>query len=194
MLVSTIKKQNTLKLPVSIMFQDEARFGRMSIPVSCWAPMPYRPVVNYSIIRQFRYVYASVCPKQGRLYFMITDKMNTINMNTHLKQISMRKKSEFIILIVDGASSHTSKNLVIPENISLLKLPPYSPELNPTEQIWRMLRGDYFGNKIFDTVDAAINQARQGLMKMASDHESIIQLTNWPWISKALTKIDKLYI
>ncbi len=59
------------------MFQDEARFGRMSDPRSCWAPTPYRPVVNLALIREFRYEYASVSPWDGCLDFMTTEKMNT---------------------------------------------------------------------------------------------------------------------
>jgi transposase len=173
------------------MFQDEARFGRMSLPVSCWAPHPYRPMVHYSIIRQFRYVYASVSPKDGKLFYMVTEKMNTKNMAAHLKQISMRMNSNFIIVIVDGASSHTTKQLKIPRNISLVQLPPYSPELNPTEQIWRMLRGDYFGNRIFNKLDDAIHQARLGLRDMAYNKYFVTQLTCWPWISKALFKIKQ---
>jgi transposase len=100
-------------------------------------------------------------------------------------------KHKFVILILDGASSHTTKKLEIPTNIALVRLPPYSPELNPTEQIWRMLRGDYFGNRIFDNLDDAINQARYGLKNMASSNASITQLTLWPWISNAIEKCRK---
>lgn len=183
-----------MNLPVVVMFQDEARFGRMSLPVSCWAPYPHRPMVHYSIIRQYRYVYASVCPNNGMLYYMITDKMNTLNMARHLKQVSIRMRAYFVIIIVDGASSHTTSKLKIPSNVVLHKLPPYSPELNPTEQIWRMLRGDYFGNRVFNSLEDAINQARLGLINMTHNRKSISQLTLWPWISKALTIIKKHYI
>jgi transposase len=122
---------------------------------------------------------------------MVTEKMNTKNMAAHLKQISRRMKHNFVVIIVDGASSHTTKKLEIPRNISLVKLPPYSPELNPTEQIWRMLRGDYFGNRVFHKLDDAICQARHALRDMARNKYFVTQLTYWPWISKALFKIRK---
>jgi transposase len=189
-LATTIKQKNVKNLPVSLFFQDEARFGRLSTPKSCWSPYPDRPMVHLAIIRQFRYIYASVCPKEGRLYYKVTEKMNTKNMNLHLYQISQRMKSNFVIMILDGASSHRSKDLRIPSNMALIPLPPYSPELNPTEQIWRMLRGDYFGNKIFDSLQDSIDQAKHGLREMASNKESIIQLTTWPWIANALTHIN----
>lgn len=191
LLGSIIKEKNTLNLPVRVLFQDEARFGRMCIPVSCWAPLPYRPVVCRSIERQFKYIYASVCPEEGKLFYMVKDKMNTINMSRHLSQISNRMASNFVIMVVDGASSHTSKSLTIPSNIALLRLPPYSPELNPAEQIWRMLRGDYFGNRTFKTLDEAMDRARVGMKNMARDRDATIQLTLWPWISTALNAIRK---
>jgi transposase len=79
--------------------------------------------------------------------------------------------------------AHRCKELKIPANIALLRLPPYSPELNPAEQIWNKLRRDYFANRVFDSLDAATTQAELGLAKMAANKPAISQLTNWPWIS-----------
>ena len=89
-------------------------------------------------------------------------------------------------MVLDGASSHKSKDLNIPANMSLLLLPPYSPELNPAEQIWNILRRNYFANRVFDSLDAATEQAERGLTKMATNKPAIRQLTNWPWISAIL--------
>jgi hypothetical protein len=127
----------------------------------------------------------------GRLFYMVKDKMNTDNMALHLRQLSRNMQSYFVILILDESSSHTTQKLKIPSNIAIIKLPPYSPEHNPTEQIWRMLRGDYFGNRIFDTLPEAIAQARIGLRAMASDRDAITQLTYLPWIASVLAKVKK---
>ena len=127
----------------------------MSDPRSCWAPAPYRPVVNLALIREFRYEYATVSPGDGRLDFMTTEKMNTENMSRFLGQVSKAHNGEFIVMIVDGASSNRSKELVIPENMVLIGLPPYSPELNPAEQIWNILRRKYFANRVFESLEAA---------------------------------------
>jgi len=89
-------------------------------------------------------------------------------------------------MIVDGASSHKGKELEVPKNVSLIFLPPYSPELNPAEQIWNILRRDYFANKVFDSLDAAIRQAEQGLVAMSQNKEAVKRLTNWHWISAIL--------
>jgi transposase len=168
------------------MFQDEARFGRMSDPRACWAPAPYRPIIPLALIREFKYVYASISPWDGALDYMSCDKMNTENMTKFLSQVSLKYSEEFIVMVLDGASSHRSKSLVVPVNLSLLFLPPYSPELNPAEQLWRILRGDYFANRVFDSLDAAIKQAESGLVNMANNKTAMISLTNWPWISAIL--------
>lgn len=168
------------------MFQDEARFGRMSDPRSCWAPVPHRPVVNLALIREFRYEYAAVSPWDGYLDYMTTEKMNTENMSRFLAQVSEAHNDEFVVMVVDGASSHRSKDLVIPENVALIRLPPYSPELNPAEQIWNQLRRNYFANRVFDSLEAATAQAEFGLTEMAKNRAAMKSLTNWPWINAIL--------
>ena len=178
--------KNEDHLPLRLMFQDEARFGRMSDPRSCWAPAPHRPIVNLALVREFRYEYVAVSPWDGCLDFMTAEKMNTDGMFRFLLQVSETHKNEFIVMVVDGASSHKSKELNIPGNVSLVRLPPYSPELNPAEQIWNVLRRDYFANHVFDSLDAATEQAEFGLSEMAANKLAIRQLTNWPWISAIL--------
>jgi transposase len=178
--------KNEMNLPVRLMFQDEARFGRMSDPRSCWAPARHRQVVNLAMIREFRYEYAAVSPWDGCLDFMTADKMNTDNMSRFLAQASQAHQNEFIVMVLDGASSHKSKELKIPNNVSLILLPPYSPELNPAEQIWNVLRRDHFANRVFDSLDAATEQAERGLSMMAANKSATRQLTNWPWISAIL--------
>jgi transposase len=183
--------KNEDHLSLRLMFQDEARFGRMSDPRSCWAPAPHRPVVSLALVREFRYEYAAVSPWDGCLDFMTAEKMNTENMSLFLLQVGETHKDEFIVMVVDGASSHRCKELMVPENVSLIRLPPYSPELNPAEQIWNVLRRDYFANRVFDSLDAATEQAERGLAEMATNKTAVRQLTNWPWISAILNGIMK---
>lgn len=178
--------KNRRNLPVRLIFQDEARFGRMSDPRSCWAPAPKRPMVRLAMVREFRYEYAAVSPWSGDLDYMTAEKMNTENMNIFLKLISRTHKRNFMVMILDGAPSHKGKELKVPRNIALAFLPSYSPELNPAEQIWNVLRRDYFANRVFDSLDAATLQAEHGLADMASDRQSLKSLTNWSWINDIL--------
>jgi hypothetical protein len=99
----------------------------MSDPRACWVSAPHRPVVKLALIREFRYEYAAISPWDGCLDYMIAEKMNTGNMSSFLDQVSKAHKQEFIIMVVDGASSPKSKDLKIPKNGYFLRLPPYSP-------------------------------------------------------------------
>ena len=184
--MATANQKNVDRLPIRLMFPDEARFGRMSDPRACWAPAPHRPVVKLALVREFRYEYAALSPWDGALDYMTAENMNTDSMSGFLAQISQRYTDEFIIMVLDGASSHKSKDRTVPKNVSLVLLPPYSPELNPAEQIWNALRRDYFANRVFDSLAAATEQAQRGLPAMAAHKEALRQLSNWPWISAIL--------
>ena len=184
--MATACLKNQKNLPVRLIFQDEARFGRMSDPRACWAPAPNRPMVSLALVREFRYEYAAVSPWSGDLDYMTSEKMNTKNMSRFLKQVSETHEQDFMIMVLDGAPSHKGKELEVPGNIALVFLPSYSPELNPAEQIWNVLRRDYFANRVFDSLNAATLQAEKGLASMASDREALKSLTNWSWISVIL--------
>ena len=103
-----------------------------------------------------------------------------------LAQVSQAHPDEYMVMVLDGASSHKSKDLNVPTNVSLVLLPPYSSELNPAEQIWNMLRRKYFANRVFDSLDATTKQAECGLNNMASDKNAMSSLTNWPWLDAIL--------
>ena len=164
------------------MFQDEARFGRMVRIRRCWAPSPLRPVVDNGYEREFVYVYGAVSPHRGELDWMICPKMNTEHMGKFLAQIHSAHPNEFIVMVVDGASSHVSKELVIPENIRLLRLPAYAPELNPQEHIWDELREKEFPNRVFADLASVTKQLGEGLPRLAADTEKLRGITAWPWI------------
>lgn len=164
------------------MFQDEARFGRMVRIRRCWAPTPQRPVVANGYEREFVYVYGAVSPLEGELDWMICRKMNTERMGEYLAQVTAAHREEFIVMVVDGASSHVAKDLVVPENIRLLRLPSYSPELNPQEHVWDEVREKEFPNRVFADLASVTAQLESGLPRLAGDRERLRSLTAWPWI------------
>jgi DDE superfamily endonuclease len=165
-----------------LMFQDEARFGRMVRIRRCWAPAPERPVVDNGYVRQFVYVYGAVSPIEGDLDWMICPNMNTERMGEYLAQVSAAHPDEFIVMVIDGASSHVAKALVVPENIRLLRLPPYSPELNPQEHVWDEIREKEFPNRVFSDLESVTRQLEQGLPRLAADSGRLRSITAWPWI------------
>jgi len=174
-----------LNLPLRVMFQDEARFGRLSDPRRCWAPAPLRPVVPVALVREYTYAYAAVTPKDGALDWMLTSKMDTLGMNAFLKHIAEQHPQDYIVMVVDGAPSHRSKDLQVPANMSLVRLPAYSPELNPAERLWDDIREKEFANRVFDSLGAAMAQAARGLKRLEDSPASLCSLTGWEWILKS---------
>lgn len=132
--------------------------------------------------REFVYVYGAVSPRQGDFDWQMYPQMNTQRMGQFLNQVAQRYPREFIIMIVDGASSHRAKDLMIPENITLLPLPAYCPELNPQEHIWDEVREKEFPNRVFDSLDGVKTQLRSGLARLKRDRSRVKSITEWPWI------------
>jgi hypothetical protein len=167
---------------VRLMFQDEARFRRMVRIRRCWAPEPDSPVVDKGYERQFVYVYGAVSPVEEDLDWMICSLMNTERMGEFLVQVGRAHPSEFILMVVDGASSHVAKVLPVPENIRLLRLPPYSPELNPQEHVWDEIREKEFPNRVFSDLASVTARLQKGLPQLAADRQRLRSITAWPWL------------
>jgi transposase len=141
-----------------------------------------RPLVRVALVREYTYAYAAVSPKDGSLVWMLTAKMDTLNMSAFLKHVSNRYPDEFVMVVMDGASSHRSLDLRAPENIAFVRLPAYSPELNPAERLWEELREKEFANRVFDSLGAAIAQAARGLKRLERNSGFLQSLTGWDWI------------
>ena len=123
-----------------ILFADEARFGRINRPRPCWAPIGIRPEVASQLIREYIYLYGAVSPKDGTCVYLIMPRSDTACFQVFLNALSRKFARQDILLILDGAPNHRCRDLVLPGNISLLFLPPYSPELNPKENLWEEIR------------------------------------------------------
>lgn len=132
-----------------LMFQDEGRFGRINDPRRCWAPKGIRPQVGVQMVREYTYAYAAVSPHDGVMDSLIIPEANTEAMSYFLEEVSGRHPEEFILMVMDRAGWHRSRNLCIPENIGFLWLPAYSPQCNPVEHIWDEIREKWFPNRVF---------------------------------------------
>ena len=121
-------------------------------PKYCWCRKGIRPSVPCHHIREYRYAYGAVEPLIGDSCFLIMPYCNTVCMNLFLEQLSASYPDDYIVLICDGAAWHKSGTLKVFRNIELMFIPPYTPEMNPVEQIWKELRARGFHNEIFQTL------------------------------------------
>ena len=145
-----------------------------------WCPPGIRPIVGQQIAREYVYAYAAVAPELGLMTALVLPYANTEMMNLFLLQVSEEFKDYFLIIQVDGAAWHSSKDLVIPENIRLITQPAHSPELNPVEHLWESIRENHFYNQVFDSMDAVMDKLCQGLNELISAPAQLQSFDHFP--------------
>lgn len=161
------------------MFQDEAGFGRINKPKYCWCGDGIRPEVPCHHIREYRYAYGAVEPLTGDSFFLVMPYCNTACMNVFLGELSKQYADDDIVLVCDGAPWHKSSAMVTPENITIVNIPPYTPEMNPIEQIWRELRTQGFKNEVFQTLEKVVDRLCQTINNLTAETISSITLRSW---------------
>lgn len=164
------------------MFQDEAGFGRINKPKYCWCEKGVRPVVPCHHIREYRYAYGSVEPLTGDSFFLVLPRCDTECTNVFLRELSKEYPDDMILLCCDGAAWHKAKALIVPDNILLFYIPPYTPEMNPIEQIWKEIRKRGFKNEIFATLEKVVDRLCETICSLTP--EIIRSITGREWIIK----------
>ncbi len=107
---------------------------------------------------------------------------DTTAMNAHLAEIARTvKPGAHAVLVLDGAGWHGGKDLVVPETISLLTLPPYAPELNPVENVWQYLRSNWLAISVFDGYEAVVDACCVAWNRFADDPSAVTSITSRPW-------------
>ena len=169
-----------------VMFADEARFGRMNRPRPCWAPTGIRPEVAAQLIREYIYLYGAVCPKDGRCVYLIMPASDTGCFQIYLDVLSKKFRTQHILLVLDGAPNHQCGILAVPDNISLLFLPPYSPELNPKENLWDEIREKIFKNFALKSMNAVRAKLQQAVLYIERNPKIVKSITSFPYIAKSI--------
>lgn len=163
--------------PIEIWFQDEARIGQKGTLTRIWAKKGTRPRAVRDTRYQWAYLFGAVCPARKLGVGLVMPYANTEAMTSHLEEIGKAvSPGAHAILVLDQAGWHGSQALIIPENITLLPLPPYSPELNPAENIWEYLRKNKLSNRLYQSYEDIVEaccEAWNWLMAMPEEIASI---------------------
>jgi len=166
-----------------LFFEDEARFGRINQVRKCWVYRPERAIVKQQQIREYVYAFTTACPQTGETFSIIAPFCNTDAMNVFLKETASYYQNYRIIMVMDSAGWHTTHKLEMPENITILPLPPYSPQLNPVEHIWDYIREQKkFNNHSFDSLDEVVIHLEMALSDLHIEKEIIKSMCNFNWI------------
>lgn len=137
---------------VNLFFQDESRFGLFTRNGSALTARGVKPICPFHQIFKTLYLYGAFSPINGEKFLLEMPHCDAINFQIFLNEFSAQNSDEFKIMVLDNGAFHKAKSLVIPKNIALIFLPPYSPDLNPAENIWGILKRK-FTNRLFKTLD-----------------------------------------
>lgn len=139
------------------------------------------------LTHQYVYAYGAVSILDGAFDSLVLPHVNSECMALFLREIAGRYPHDNIVMVLDGAGWHQSQSMPIPDNLRLLSLPPYSPELNPVEHLWDELREKCFHNLAFDSLDALEDQLVTGLRNLEFDQARVSNICSWKWIINALS-------
>jgi len=168
---------------VRVYSEDEARFGTQGTITRVWAPRGSRPRAVRQNGREWLYVLMAVCVGTGAASALIMPELNTGVLNLFLEQFSKELPAGVhAVLIWDGAGYHTSGDLVVPSNVSLIQLPPYSPELNPVENLWHYLRAHHWSNQEYEGYEGLKQKAVHTLCSVCKDAENLKSICNADYV------------
>lgn len=134
---------------------DEHRLGLQPLLRKVWSPRGKRPVVKVEQRYQWLYLYGFVSPQSGATFWLLLPYVNTAIFNVALAEFARdvgAGADKQILLVIDGAGWHTSEEVMVPEGLHLVQLPPYSPELQPAEKLWP-LSNEGIANRHFADLD-----------------------------------------
>jgi transposase len=165
---------------LEVWFQDEARIGQQGTLTRCWGLRGSRPTAVQQTEYERLYVFAAVNPLTGESSALLAPSVNTDYMNHHLRFISEHVGPAVqVLLVLDRAGWHLSKGLQAPANITLLPLPPYSPELNPVERLSAYLKSHYLSNRVYRDYDDLSNTCSHVWNQLTPQQLRSICRTEW---------------
>src|ERR1700749_2228084 len=169
--------------PVELWWQDEARVGQQGSLTYVWAEKGGRPRRPRDQRYKWTYIFGAVCPARGGGAALILPHVNIHAMNLHLKEISTQvTPGAHAVVTLDGAGWHQQGDkLKVPDNISVLPLPPYSPELNPQENIWQFLRQNYLANRVYETYAELVEACCNAWNALTADPARITSIASRDW-------------
>ncbi len=168
--------------PLEIWFQDEARIGQKGTLTRIWARIGSRPRGPRDSRYQWAYIFAAICPERATGAALVMPYANTEAMALHLEEISRAvTPGAHCALVIGGAGWHISAKLKLPSNITLIRLPPYAPELNPTENVWEYLRKNNLALRVLDDYDAIVDACCTAWNNLIAIPDRLASITKRQW-------------
>ena len=163
--------------------KDEARVGQQGTLTRVWAKRGTRPRAVRDTRYQWAYLFGAACPARGVGAALVLPRANTRAMNLHLAEIAATvAPGAHALILFDGAGWHRGGDLVVPDNLTLLKLPPYAPELNGAENIWDYLRKNGLSNRLYDGYEHIVDACCRAWNAFVAKPALVTSVTNRSWV------------
>ena len=162
---------------------DEARFGRKGRVCHRWFTRGQRPPGLCDQRYTWTHLFAAIQPATGEGFALVLPQVSTTAMNTFLGEFAaMLAEDEHAVMVLDRAGWHRARKLVVPSNITLVWLPPYSPQLNPVERVWLFLRERHLSQRLLNSYDAIVEALCQAWNALTADR--LHSLTSYPYLQQ----------
>lgn len=162
---------------------DEARVGQKGRTGHRWWLRGERPRGLCDRRFESTYIFGAVRPATGDNLGLILPTVSTETMQIFLDEFATHLAADaHAVLVLDGAGWHASGALVVPEQVSLVRLPPYAPELNPVERIWLHLRERFLSHRVFASYDDILQACAEAWRALTC--ETLKSLTAFPWLKQ----------
>ncbi len=172
---------------VRVFAQDESRFGLLTVRRRRLTARGVQPIGTIQHTFQSFYVYGAVAPTTGEHFFLSLSRLNSTHFQIFVDAFAHAYPDSLNILVLDNSGAHTAKRLVIPDNIRLVLLPPYAPELNPIERVWRDLKDEVAWRSF---TDVAALQRYVADMLDTYDAATLQSLTGYSYVVEAVNALS----
>lgn len=170
---------------LQVWFQDEARIGNKGRVCHRWWPRGERAPGRCERGYQSVYLFAAVRPATGEDFTLVLPRVSADLMSLFLARFAASLPQDVhAVLVLDGAGWHDPRALRVPDNLTLVPLPPYSPELNPVERVWLYLRERFLSLRALADTEAIIEACCHAWNALVAEPGRLRSLCAYPWITK----------
>jgi DDE superfamily endonuclease len=166
---------------VEVWAEDESRLGLKPVVRRVWTKRGERARALVYPRYEWMWLYAAVNPQSGEVFWAILPYLDAAVMGVFLEEfVRWRPPGRRVVLVMDGATAHRAKGLKVPEQITVVPLPPYSPELNPTERLWPLVR-EGLANQTPTSLDELEERLSQRCRALSARPAEVAALTRYHW-------------
>ena len=171
---------------IELWWQDEARVGQKNKITRRWARRGTRPRAPHDQRTKSAYIFGAICPQEGKAAGLVLPFCNSAAMQLHLEEIARTvAPGAHAAILLDQAGWHISGKLAVPDNLTLLPLPPRSPELNPVENVWQFMRDNWLSNRVFSSHDDIVDHCCEAWNKLVDQPWKIMSIGHREWANRS---------